>query len=115
MKNIVKIFLTVLFFIISLGVSFADQCSEELSLGLDEVVTLKTPETKAEILAVANQNCELTSQRESEDSGYFHPEEDLGTSKAEKAFYNFVNNKIINNKLNIYSMYFGEEHKARAP
>ena len=56
-------------------------------------------------------NTEIKNDENDDDeTSYFIPEEDLGESKVEKAFYKFVNDKVINNKLNMYTMSLGEKH-----
>ena len=80
------------------GICFAN--SEEVRLNYTNINKLKVPSSKAEMLRGANQ---MYEKDDIEDS-YFIPEEELGDSNAEKAFYKFVNDKVINNKLNTYTM-----------
>ena len=103
MKKIVGIIITTLFFGVQ-NISFAN--SEEVSLNYTEISRLATPISKTAMLENANHMYE----NDDDETSYFIPEEDLGESKVEKAFYKFVNDKVINNKLNMYTMSLGEKH-----
>lgn len=99
-----KIFGIILLFIGIQNISIAN--SEEVSLNYTEINKLTVPVSNAVMLENANhmyQNDDIVTS-------YFIPEEDLGESKVEKAFYKFVNDKVVNNKLNLYSMSLGEKY-----
>lgn len=106
MKKIYEIILVVLCFVMLQNLSFANS-SEEVSLGLTEINRLAIPVSR-EIL-LENANHIYGDRTEMTESKIFEPEEDLGDSKVEKAFYKFVNDKVVNNKLNVFSMQLGEK------
>ncbi len=103
MKKIVGIIIATLFWGIQ-NTSFANP--EEVNLNYTETNRLATPISKGTMLENANH----MYQNDDIETSYFIPEEDLGDSKIEKAFYKFVNDKVINNKLNMYTMSLGEKH-----
>lgn len=115
MKNIVKIFLIALFFVTSLCVSFAENSEEVIFLNTTEVSSIKVPASPVMEYVTSNQNHEMRAQRESEESQSFSSEEGLTDSKILKSFYNFVDDKLINNKINNYSSSVIDEFDARAP
>ena len=106
MKKIFEIILILFCLVLLQNLSFANP-AEEVSLGLTEVTRLATPISRDVMLENANHIYGDKSERE--ESRIFEPEEDLGDTKVEKAFYKFVNDKVVNNKLNVFSMQLGEK------
>jgi len=106
-----KIGLNLLIFILfSQCLCFAN--SNDIVNLIIETDKLATPISKNIMLENANQI--YGTKQEKEEIKIFEPEEDLGESKIEKAFYKFVNNKVVNNKLNIFSMQIGEKFEDSA-
>lgn len=102
MKNYFNLIL-ILVFLWGTNSSFASQ---------EGVVTLETstfnrltvPKTNPEIYSRVNQDGEIISDEDYyDDSDYFRPEEDTSRNKAEQKFQKFVDNVIINNKLNNFT------------
>ena len=115
MKNIVKIFLIASFFIASFCVSFANNSEEVIFLDTTEVSSLKIPISPAMEYVTSNQNYEMKSQRELEDFSQISSEEDLTNNKVLKSFYNFVDDRLINNKINDYSSSLIDEFDVQNP
>ena len=106
MKKIFEIILILFCLVLLQNLSFANS-SEEVSLGLTEINRLATPVSRE--IMLENANHIYGDRAERAESKIFEPEEDLGDSKVEKAFYKFVNDKVVNNKLNVFSMQLGEK------
>ena len=106
MKKIFEIILILFCLVLLQNLSFANS-SEEVSLGLTEINRLAIPVSRE--IMLENANHIYGDKTERAESKIFEPEEDLGDSKVEKAFYKFVNNKVVNNKLNVFSMQLGEK------
>ena len=65
---------------------------------------LTVPKANPEIYSRVNQDGEIISDEDYyDDSDYFRPEEDTSRNKAEQKFQKFVDNVIINNKLNNFT------------
>lgn len=106
MKKIYEIILILFCLVLLQNLSFASS-SDEVSLGMTEINRLATPVSRE--IMLENANHIYGDRAEREESRIFEPEEDLGDSKVEKAFYKFVNDKVVNNKLNVFSMQLGEK------
>lgn len=117
MKNLIKIYLILFFFVASICASFSYISEEVVTISPQtaEVVTLKIPDLSTVISDLPEQNCEITAQRRIEDSGYSGDNEHVFESKFRKACEKFVNNKISNRKFNFFSVYLGSEQNPRAP
>jgi hypothetical protein len=106
-KSMKKITATLILFlfICFVGTSFA---YEEVILNPVEKTTLTVP--KANSIILEKEDCEdYIYQRKEEKSMYFEAEEEMFENKSGKMFSKFINEKVINNKLN--RMYSDVESK----
>lgn len=98
-------FLYVLFFYFSsLCLSFAN--SEDVVNLIIETNKIATPISQKTMLKNANQF--YGTSEDKDDDKIFEPEEDLGNNKVEKAFYKFIDKKVVDNKLNSFSSRVGD-------
>ena len=99
--------------ILNLLLAFSCECIsasqfEEVNLGIYDSKKLTAPKMNSQVFSRVNQDGEIISDEEYyDDSEYFRPEEDISRNKAEQKFQKFVDNVIINNKLNNYSSKIG--------
>ena len=91
MRNLLFLFL--IFFCVN--ISYANN-QEEVHLQNYNVKTLSVPKASYEKIYSLN-------PEEEEDSYYFEQDEDVFENKAGKAFSKFVDNKVINNKINNFA------------
>ena len=92
------------------GNAYASQY-EEVNLNIYETKKLTAPKISSQAFSRVNQDGEIISDDEYyDDSEYFKPEEDTSRNKTEQKFQKFVDNVIINNKLNNYSSKFGNRY-----
>ena len=103
MKKFIKIFLILLFLMTFSNTSFAEKSEEVIFLNASEVTSLKVPVSPVVDYAISNQDYEYKHQKELEISGDFSSEEELSNNKVLNSFYKFVDNKLINNKLNDFT------------
>ena len=108
MKNLLFLLILSIFFVTSsCKNSFASQF-EEVNLNIYESQKLTAPKMNSQVFSRVNYDGEIISDDEYyDDSEYFRPEEDLSRNKAEQKFQKFVDNVIINNKLNNYASKVG--------
>lgn len=92
----------VLLFAIFLTTSFV-LAEEAVILEASGFNSLKIPETSSMRLERVNQRSEISSLRKLEDAEYFNADDEVFETKAGQVFSKFVNDKVINNKLNTYS------------
>ena len=71
--------------------------------------SLRAPETNQMRLDRVNQQSEYSSLRKYDNVEYFSVDEEVFDSKAGQVFSKFVNDKVINNKLNSYTSNLGEK------
>ena len=98
MKRLGLVFLCITF----LTTSFA-LAEEAVILEPSGFNSLKVPETNSLRLERINQCSEISSLRRLEDAEYFNADDEVFETKAGQIFSKFVNDKVINNKLNTYS------------
>ena len=114
-KNVVKIFLSIVFFITSFTIALATESYDAVVLQPTSFVNLEVPKTPASVFATVNQDYEIVSGKELEDEGTFYAEDDITDSKVAKTFFKFIDDRVINNKINKFSSNLGNELNARAP
>jgi len=71
--------------------------------------SLKVPETNSMRLERVNQRSEISSLRKYDDTEYFSTDEEVFEGKAGQVFSKFINDKVINNKLNTFTSNLGEK------
>ena len=102
MKIYLKIFLLLILFF-GVNISHASQ-EDVVILDAPSFNSLTVPKANPEIYSRVNQDGEVISDEDYyDDSDYFRPEEDTSRNKAEQKFQKFVDNVIINNKLNNFT------------
>ena len=106
MKNL----LAIIFIFFSVNCAFASE--DVVILTPAKVYSLNTPQPINEVLNSINKNNEIAG---SEIFETFEAEEDVSTNKLEQKFYNFVNNKVVNNKFSIYSTTLEKEISNKVP
>lgn len=100
-----NVVLIIFLFFVFIARSFA---YEEVILNPVEKTTLTVP--KANSIILEKEDCEdYIYQRKEEKSMYFEAEEEMFENKSGKMFSKFINEKVINNKLN--RMYSDVESK----
>lgn len=97
-----KIYL-IAFIILSINFSFAAE--EMVILEPTQVYSLNTPQPINEVLSSINKN----EENEQGFSDLYETEDDVTTNKFEKKFYNFVNDKVVNNRFSLFSTSLGRE------
>ena len=95
MKNLCLVFLTFLLFC-SLRVLAEDAVSLELS-GFNQ---LTVPESNTMMLERVNKRSEFSSLINQNETDFFTSEDEIFESETGQIFSNFINDKVINNKLN---------------
>jgi len=96
-----KIYL-IAFIILSINFSFAAE--EMVILEPSQIYSLNTPQPLNEVLSSINK-----IEEKDVCADLYEIEDDVATNKLEQKFYNFVNNKVVNNKLSIFSTPLGKE------
>ena len=96
MKNIDNLFIFLLVFLSFTANAFA---YDEVILIPTERRTLSTPKTYFENIE-KNEDENISRIKKDEKSAYFDTEEEMFDNKAGRIFSKFVNDKVINNKLN---------------
>lgn len=77
---------------------------DEVNLNIYETQRLTAPRINNNVFSRINQEGEAISDNEYyEESEYFIPEEDTSRNRTEQKLQKFVDNVIINNKLNSYT------------
>lgn len=97
-----KKMLLLLVIVLNLKASYAIE--EAVVLSPTEVYAIQSPQPISEVLDSINENCNI-----SENNDFLDLDEDIATNKIEKGFYNFVNNRMVNNKFNVFSTALGKD------
>ena len=107
MKRRFRIFYVLLFLVLSISFACAIDNSEEVVfLQNEHTINLDTP-----CLGNLEHLISDLNYTESEKMHLSNSESNMFESKAGQAFCRFVNNRVVNNQFNLFSMYFGEEQK----
>ena len=102
MKSVVKNLLIILLFLFSLDVCFSKNSQEVIFLDATEVSRLKIPSSQAIDGSISNQNHIMYTQKVTDDFTDCY-DDDLTDNKVLRTFYKFVDEKLINNKMNEYT------------
>ncbi len=97
-----KIFCFVLFSIVFANFSLANAL-ETVGLHDYEIKTLKAPDKN-----IYEKKYSLNPEIEETDPDYLYSEEDVFENKAGKVFSKFINDKVINNKINQFTTKIAE-------
>ena len=100
MKRFMRLFLL---FILGFGLSFNFSYANEevVILKPSQVHKLDTPQTIDEILDSVNLIEEVSVNSD------FELEDDIASNKIEKSFYKFVNDRVVNKQMNLFSSAIG--------
>ena len=98
-----KIFLLFLTFLLTLNVYAYD---DVITLQNYSIETLEVPQTLEETLERANDRENFVDEKEYE---LVDSDEDVFENKAGRTLTKFINNRVVNNKLNLFTTSIGED------
>lgn len=119
MKRIFKIFFAIFFFLLlSISTIYAtDNTVETVFLQHENVINMDSLQSQSlnTIYQVPNESYQTIYSQKENTTNTLCQDLNIFESKAGQAFYRFINNRVVNNQFNLFSMYLGEKQRTISP